>query len=212
MDTTKGPITMADDNLSPHERRIYGTAANRDRSRRIDIAAAALSLLDFDASRAAIDVASRMSHMLPRPEREDRLAHLLGQDVPTRAVIGAGEVARNVDRVCDELDRAELRKQQAEVNQLLSEGNAATGGEMAKGSGLLRSHRFTRENVERAFRYQAWNIEQQQQGELVRGVLAAAARAIVEVVPPNPLQTRCLNLLFDARMLADAAITFPEGF
>lgn len=72
--------------------------------------------------------------------------------------------------------------------------------------------RLNEQNIERAFTYQRWNEEQQKAGEAVRESLIAAAKVIVATVPETPLRTRALNALIDARMLANAAITFNGEF
>jgi hypothetical protein len=59
-----------------------------------------------------------------------------------------------------------------------------------------------------AFEYLPWNPEQIKSGTLVRGALATAVKVIVAECPPSPTRTRAINACFDARMLANAAITF----
>ena len=72
--------------------------------------------------------------------------------------------------------------------------------------------RLTLDNVDEAFKYQPWDAEQQKAGEAVRGALVEAARTILASVPETPLRTRALNNLVDARMIANAAITFKGRF
>jgi hypothetical protein len=76
----------------------------------------------------------------------------------------------------------------------------------------LRSYQMataiSKEEVIRLFTYQPWNETQIEQGKLVREALASAFEVIVNHVPPCPTRTRALNYLIDARMLANAAITF----
>lgn len=67
-------------------------------------------------------------------------------------------------------------------------------------------------NVEQAFHYQPWNEEQQKAGEDIRTALVAAAKTIIANVPETPLRTRALNALVDARMLANAGISFNGKF
>jgi hypothetical protein len=62
--------------------------------------------------------------------------------------------------------------------------------------------------VERTFAYQPWDAEMIQRGEAVRRALADAVLVIIASVPPGPTRTRALNMCVDARMLANAAITF----
>src|SRR4051812_10678678 len=68
--------------------------------------------------------------------------------------------------------------------------------------------RLTLGNIGDAFTYQAWERSQAEQGDQVREALVAAAKTILRNVPETPLRTRALNCLIDARMLANAAITF----
>lgn len=58
------------------------------------------------------------------------------------------------------------------------------------------------------FTYHPWDEAQQHAGERVRDALANAFLAIQNYVPSSPTRTRALNMLLDARMLANAAITF----
>ena len=74
------------------------------------------------------------------------------------------------------------------------------------------SQRLTLDTVDAAFRYQPWDELQRDQGEQVRDVLVAAAKVILRTVPDTPLRTRALNNLIDARMLANAAISFRGRF
>lgn len=72
--------------------------------------------------------------------------------------------------------------------------------------------RINTSNVEEAFNYQPWNDEQVKAGTAIRESLIVAAKMILEYVPETPLRTRALNALIDARMLANAAITFNGKF
>ena len=74
------------------------------------------------------------------------------------------------------------------------------------------TERITIDNVDDAFTYQSWDQEQQASGGAVRSALVAAAKVILQTVPESPLRTRALNNLVDARMLANAAITFRGRF
>lgn len=69
---------------------------------------------------------------------------------------------------------------------------------------------LTLDNVTDAFEYHPWDDDQKTRGEIVRHNLAAAAEVILANVPRSPLRTRALNAIFDARMLANAAITFGK--
>jgi hypothetical protein len=65
-----------------------------------------------------------------------------------------------------------------------------------------------RDAIHQTFQYQKWEQHQVERGELVRDACAAAVVAIVATVMPSPERTRAINHIVDARMLANAAITF----
>lgn len=60
------------------------------------------------------------------------------------------------------------------------------------------------------FSYHSWDEAQKHQGDNVRDALKEAYIAVIKSVPPCATRTRALNMIVDARMLANAAITF-EG-
>lgn len=66
--------------------------------------------------------------------------------------------------------------------------------------------------VRNLFEYHPWDKEQQDNGEAVRNALASAYRTLIHYVPPCPTRTRALNMITDARMLANAAITFKGRY
>lgn len=74
------------------------------------------------------------------------------------------------------------------------------------------SERLTLDNVETAFTYHPWNLDQKDDGDQVREALITAAKTILRNVPESPTRTRALNCLVDARMLANAAITHRGRF
>lgn len=61
--------------------------------------------------------------------------------------------------------------------------------------------------IRNVFEYHPWDDSQQRAGMLVRNTLAQAYQMLIQEVPACPTRTRALNLLTDARMLANAAIT-----
>lgn len=63
------------------------------------------------------------------------------------------------------------------------------------------------EAIHDLFEYHAWDEKKIGNGKAVRNALASAYGAIINSVPPCPTRTRALNMLTDARMLANAAIT-----
>lgn len=62
------------------------------------------------------------------------------------------------------------------------------------------------------FEYHPWNDEQMRHGYEIRTILATAFSVLINHVPPCPQRTRALNMLHDARMLANAAITHKGKF
>jgi len=64
------------------------------------------------------------------------------------------------------------------------------------------------ESVKELFTYHAWSVEQIEKGQKVKNALAEAYKAILLNVPSSPSRTRALNCLTDARMLANASISF----
>ena len=74
------------------------------------------------------------------------------------------------------------------------------------------SERLSLYNIEDAFQYRRWNDQQEDAGAHVRDALVNAAKVILRTVPETPLRTRALNMLIDARMVANAAITFRGRF
>lgn len=64
------------------------------------------------------------------------------------------------------------------------------------------------EDIKQLMTYAPWNEGQIKNGEAVRDALSTAYKAILQNVPSCPTRTRALNMLTDARMLANQAITF----
>ena len=72
--------------------------------------------------------------------------------------------------------------------------------------------RITLDNCREAFTYIPWTEGQVAAGKQVTEALIAAAETVLRVVPESPLRTRAINGLFDARMIANAAITHGGKF
>jgi hypothetical protein len=68
------------------------------------------------------------------------------------------------------------------------------------------------DNVEELFRYQGWNDDQTQRGDMVRELLVAAARGILRNVPLGPSRDIALRNLMIVRMVCNQAITFNGRF
>lgn len=66
--------------------------------------------------------------------------------------------------------------------------------------------------VDSMMAYHPWSKEQVQQGAEVRDAIGEAIKQILLNVAPSPMRTRAINHLVDARMIANAAITFKGEF
>jgi hypothetical protein len=62
--------------------------------------------------------------------------------------------------------------------------------------------------VDGLFTYQKWNDDQIARGGVVRAACANAVKSIIEVVPPGQARERAIANIVDARMQANAQITF----
>lgn len=74
------------------------------------------------------------------------------------------------------------------------------------------SDEVTLENVDEVMRYQSWGPDQVAAGDIVREALTAGVRAILRVVPRCPNRTKAINHIIDARMDANAGISFRGRF
>lgn len=74
------------------------------------------------------------------------------------------------------------------------------------------TERLTLSNIDDAMKYQPWTREQSEAGEIVREVLTAAAKAILRSVPDGAFRSVALRNIIDARMNANAAISFRGRF
>lgn len=68
------------------------------------------------------------------------------------------------------------------------------------------------DNIEDMMRYQPWAHDQQQAGDIVREALTAAAKAILRVVPNSAHRDAAVQYILNARMHANAAISFRGRF
>jgi hypothetical protein len=114
----------------------------------------------------------------------------------------AYEESRSIEREMQVLREQSVAKDQCAVRESAGEYNPPR----------VAASRLTLGNVDTAFTYQPWNSDQIARGEQVREALIAAAKAILRNVPECPQRTRALNNLVDARMIANAAITFDGRF
>lgn len=66
--------------------------------------------------------------------------------------------------------------------------------------------------IKERFTYKQWTPDQIERGAAVTECAILFAKAIVRHVPPSPSRTRVINLIEEARMLANAAITHGGKF
>jgi len=83
-------------------------------------------------------------------------------------------------------------------------GNAATSAPAPE--------RLCLANIDDAMHYQPWMPDQQEAGEIVREVLTAAAKAILRHVPEGAFRRGALEDIINARMKANAGISFRGRF
>ncbi len=74
------------------------------------------------------------------------------------------------------------------------------------------SERLNLGNIEDAMRYQPWTLDQQEAGEQIREVLTQAAKTILRTVPDGAFRSVALRNIIDARMNANAGISFRGRF
>jgi len=76
----------------------------------------------------------------------------------------------------------------------------------------VKTEQVNLENLHDCFQYQPWDSEQTTIGTKVREALEAAARVILENVPPCADRTVAIRKLREARMDANSAISFKGRF
>lgn len=91
----------------------------------------------------------------------------------------------------------------AEQSQVYDPNQGATG---------CSAQELSLANIEDAMQYKPWGPHEIQCGDQVREVLTMAAKVILRLVPHSPRRTKALNHLIDARMDANAAISFGGRF
>ena len=70
----------------------------------------------------------------------------------------------------------------------------------------------TLETIDEVMRYQPWGRHQQDCGDQVREALTAAAKTILRVCPAGRFRSVAVRNILDARMNANAAISFRGRF
>lgn len=116
-----------------------------------------------------------------------------------------------------DLAEIERRITQMESNPELRKNLESEIGGLAKASAGVGSQRAVDArmilgNVREAFTYAPWDQSQVAAGREVTEAFIAAAEVVFRMVPESPLRTRAIDGLFDARMIANAAITHRGKF
>lgn len=74
------------------------------------------------------------------------------------------------------------------------------------------NERLSLHNIEDAMTYQPWTRDQQDAGQVVKEALTLAAKAILRSCPDSAFRSVALRNIIDARMNANAAISFRGRF
>lgn len=114
-------------------------------------------------------------------------------------------------------DQAAAGPMSGHAHELVRDRNAenetkAVDPRRAGSSRLFVTEEVSLENVDQIMAYQPWTPDQIAAGDVVRETLIAAVRAILRVVPRCANRTKAINHLIDARMDANAAISFRGRF
>lgn len=138
----------------------------------------------LDVSRLNSDQINIVSEQIAKFESY----HLAGQGCePTRAIAG-----------------------ESYGDQSCNSGGVGHGRVLSIGQSVTEE--VTLENVDELMRYQPWMPDQLAAGDVVREALVAAVKAVLRVVPRCPNRTKAINHLVDARMDANAGISFRGRF
>lgn len=120
------------------------------------------------------------------------------------------------------LEAERFSRRNREVNQYATDasspvanlGKAAMPGNawpsVQQGSAI--TERLTLSNIDDAMKYQPWEREQVDAGDVVREALTLAAKAILRSVPDGAFRSVALRNIIDARMNANAGISFRGRF
>lgn len=68
------------------------------------------------------------------------------------------------------------------------------------------------EELQKMFEYQSWDDVQKARGRVVRAVLIAAVREIINNVPPSPDRSTAIRKLREARMDCNSAISHNGAY
>lgn len=123
----------------------------------------------------------------------------------------AYNIARQLVTELRPSERQELIRRLHEAEMKDARGEQCAGG-AAHGSTINRAERIDLTNIDDAMAYQGWNPDQLEAGNVVREALTAAAKAILRQVPDSPYRSVALRNVLDARMNANAAISFRGRF
>lgn len=122
----------------------------------------------------------------------------------------AMQVATEIDRL-EPWERVAYEKR-SEHERMMRGGGAAPGGKMQAYERPIGSGEFTLENIEEAMTYQPMDSEQIDSAQEIRDALTFAAKAILRRAPRSARRTLALQHVINARMDANAAISFRGRF
>lgn len=86
------------------------------------------------------------------------------------------------------------------------------GGECDVAPPDVMRGQITLENIDDVMRFQPWTPGQVDAGDQVREALTAAAKTLLRVCPAGPYRSVALRKILEARMDANASITFRGRF
>jgi hypothetical protein len=124
------------------------------------------------------------------------------------------------------LDRRDAERLERDVRLREAERNAHAGLAMTAeaprnyaadlaGSATNSAYRpgeVTLENVDAVMAYQPWDEYQRQMGDQVREALTLAVKTILRTCPAGPYRSVAIRNILDARMNANASISFRGCF
>ena len=112
----------------------------------------------------------------------------------------------------DERTKQQLaRSAQANLGKAVEPFSGASE-QCAGGSFRPPSEDINLSNVDDVMRYRPWTQFQAEQGDQVREALTLAAKTILRNCPPGRFRSVALRAIIDARMNANAAISFNGRF
>lgn len=139
----------------------------------------------------------KIDHLNDRQLTE--LAHVVTREREQRRIYMGDETYQN-----------KARAEQAQVG--CDSPGPTTQHPMNRRSTAPIGQEFTLDNIDEAMAYQPWMPDQQEAGTIIREALTTAAKAILRHAPVGRYRSVALRQVLDARMNANAAISFRGRF